>query len=96
LFLNFHQFEFRNHFLVFLLNQNNASDTIGIYFHSYEDDIGTVSAKLKSISEKLNCNIIAPEFQGFGICFNERMVHSELYKRSQRLFECKSLLIILI
>mmetsp|Transcript_170 Transcript_170/g.162 ORF Transcript_170/g.162 Transcript_170/m.162 type:complete len:247 (+) Transcript_170:2-742(+) len=62
------------------------SKRIIIYFHSFTDNLATVAKDLKDLSKKLQCHIIAPEYEGFGLCFYESVSQIQLNKRSLRLF----------
>ncbi|CAC9696377.1 conserved Plasmodium protein, unknown function [Plasmodium sp. DRC-Itaito] len=52
-------------------NETIKSEKIILYLHKFNEDLGTVIPTINSLHKKLNINIIAMEYSGYGVSFDK-------------------------
>ncbi|EUT89382.1 hypothetical protein PFAG_01535 [Plasmodium falciparum Santa Lucia] len=52
-------------------NQTRKSDQIILYLHKFNEDLGTIIPTINALHKKLNINIIAMEYSGYGVSFDK-------------------------
>ncbi|KYO01998.1 hypothetical protein PGSY75_0630100 [Plasmodium gaboni] len=52
-------------------NQTRKSDKIILYLHKFNEDLGTIIPTINALHKKLNINIIAMEYSGYGVSFDK-------------------------
>ncbi|SOV74839.1 conserved Plasmodium protein, unknown function [Plasmodium sp. gorilla clade G3] len=52
-------------------NQTTKNDKIILYLHKFNEDLGTIIPTINALHKKLNINIIAMEYSGYGVSFDK-------------------------
>ena len=64
-----------------------GSSKILLYFHTEKQDLGEESSVIISLCHYLKCHVIAIEYPGFGIWFEEKFNYKEVIFRASIVFE---------
>ena len=71
----------------YFVRWKTGSSKIVLYFHSEKQDLGEESSTILSLCHYLKCHIIAIEYPGYGISFEEKFNFKDIILRGCVVFE---------